>query len=182
MKSSKGVRMMTEIAMLVTIALVLDILAGLIPSPFVYGGSISLAMLPIFVLAYRHDWKVGLLSGLAFGLLSSMINPYIVHPIQYVLDYMVAFTVLGFAGVFRNGLTRLDHFVYGIILGSLLRYGAHGLSGVVFFSDVAMAEGYHPWVYSFIIYNLPYMVASMALSLIIGIVLWKRHILQIGKE
>ena len=62
----KEIRVIAEIAILVGLAVVLDLLAGLF-SPFKQGGSISPAMLPIFIIAFRHGWKKGVLAGLTFG-------------------------------------------------------------------------------------------------------------------
>ena len=178
MKNRFEIRKLTEIALLVAVAFVLDLIAAIIPSPFIYGGSISLCMLPIFVISLRYDWKIGVLSGLALGFLSTLNNPFIIHPVQYLLDYPIAFGVIGFSGVFKNQHKRLDRFLMGIIFGSFLRYVAHGLSGIIFFSEYALMEGKDPWVYSFILYNLPYMAASMALSLLVGALLWKRRLIQ----
>lgn len=172
------IRKLTEIALLIAIAFVLDLIASIIPSPFLYGGSISLAMLPIFVIGLRYDWKVGLLSGLALGFLSTLNNPYIIHPIQYLLDYPIAYGVVGLSGVFKDQTNRLGRFLAGIVLGSFLRYLAHGFSGIIFFSEYALMEGKDPWVYSFILYNLPYMAASMAFCLIVGSILWQRKLFQ----
>lgn len=172
------IRQLTEIALLVAVAFVLDLIASIIPSPFLYGGSISLAMLPIFVIGLRHDWKIGLVSGLALGFLSTLNNPYIVHPIQYLLDYPIAYGVVGLSGIFKNQPEKLGRFLSAMVFGSFLRYLSHGFSGIIFFSEYALMEGKEPWFYSFILYNLPYMAASMGLCLVVGSILWKRKLFQ----
>jgi len=177
------IRIITETAILLAVALVLDVLAGLY-SPFKYGGSISPAMLPIFFIAFRRGWRQGVLAGLLFGILQSLLgmatsNFFFLSFAQYALDYLVAFTVLGVAGFFPKGRDHTGPLVAGMLLGSFLRYVAHGLSGVVFWGMYA-PEGMNVWFYSFVLYNLPYMAASAALCLALGILLQKRGILTLG--
>lgn len=181
----KSIRILTETAILLAVALVLDALAGLY-SPFKYGGSISPAMLPIFILAFRRGWKSGLIGGFLFGILQSLVgmafgNFYFLGFAQYALDYLVAFTVLGVAGFFPRGRDQIGPLLWGILLGSFLRYLAHGFSGVVFWGMYA-PEGMDVWFYSFILYNLPYMAASAALCGAVGILLQKRGILSQGMD
>jgi thiamine transporter len=175
MNQSASIRRLTEIALLVSIAVVLDFLAGLY-APFPYGGSISPAMLPIVLVSYRHGLKSGLLSGLAFGVLQSFVAVglgqfWFLSIVQVSLDYGFAFIVLGFAGLIRKPLEHRGRFLLGIGLAAFLRYLMHGLSGVVFWGAYA-PEGMNVWFYSFIAYNLPYMAASAALCLAIGWILY----------
>lgn len=175
MNTSASIRRITEIALLVSIAVVLDFLAGLY-APFPYGGSISPAMLPIILIGYRHGLKSGLLSGLAFGVLQSFVAVglgqfWFLSIVQVALDYGFAFIVLGFAGAIKDPFSSRGRFLFGIGLASFLRYLMHGLSGVVFWGAYA-PEGMNVWFYSFIAYNLPYMAASALLCLIIGWILF----------
>jgi thiamine transporter len=181
-ESKRSTRILTETAVLVAVALVLDTLAGLY-SPFKYGGSISPAMLPIFFLAVRHGWKRGLRAGFLFGILQSLIgaatgNFYFLSIPQYILDYLVAFTVLGFAGCFPKAIDRPGWLALGILMGGLLRYLAHSFSGVVYWGELA-PEGVNVWFYSFILYNLPYMMASILLCTVLALVLQNRGILSL---
>ncbi len=179
-----------EMAILVGIALVLDIIAGLF-SPFKYGGSISPAMLPIFIIAYRRGWKNGLLAGFIFAVLQLItlgtgVFTWIIDPTPLkifgcvMLDYIVPFTLLGLAGVFKDPLKNPISFIFGILLGSLLRYVCHGLSGVLIWYTYAEALDLNAWFYSFIAYNLPYMAASFAFCLALGLMLFKRGIWEYG--
>ncbi|NMB01002.1 MAG: energy-coupled thiamine transporter ThiT, partial [Firmicutes bacterium] len=123
---NKNLQIMVETSLLVGAALLLSELR-LFRMP--YGGSISLDMVPIFILAFRRGGKMGLLGGGLLGLLKLMISGYYVHPIQVVLDYPVPFMLLGVAGFGMLREVRL----MGMAVGSLLRYTAHVVSGVVFF-------------------------------------------------
>jgi thiamine transporter len=63
------------------------------------GGSITLSMLPVLVVAFRRGVVPGLVCGLIAGLFQSIADPYIVSLPQFILDYGLSYTVLGFAGV-----------------------------------------------------------------------------------
>lgn len=180
MKQRNQIHVIAEISVLVAIAVVLDAIAGLLPL-FKFGGSISPAMLPIFIIAYRRGVKNAMIAGLAFGILQSLVaagmgNFWFLSIPQYLLDYIVPFILLGFAGIFKDALTKRSSFIYGIALGSFLRYLSHGFAGVVFWKDYA-PEGMNYWFYSFIAYNLPYMAASFVFCLAIGLILFERKIL-----
>jgi thiamine transporter len=109
------------------------------------GGSITPAsMLPLFVFAYFFGVKAGLAAGTAYGLLQLIQGPYIVHWVQVLLDYVIAYTVLGFAGYFKNNLHK------GIALGGFLRFFCSFLSGVIFFGEYA-PEGMNTILYSLLV-------------------------------
>ncbi len=190
MNKKQQIRTITEIAIFVAIALVLDVIAGLF-SPFKYGGSISPAMLPIFVIAYRRGLKNGLFAGFIFGVLQSIVAEMLGYGVfafiidegwwkfivMFLLDYVIAFTVLGFAAVFKEPMHHQKSFILGISLASFLRYLSHALSGVLIWGDYAIMAGFNPYLYSFVIYNLPYMITSYLLCLVIGLILFRRKLL-----
>lgn len=126
------------------------------------GGSISLDMLPIIVLALRRGSRVGVLAGVIFGCVDAALDPQVVHPIQFLLDYPVAFGLVGLAGLFAPawasavsaGDTRrgiLTAVIPGTAVGAAGRFAAHVVSGVVFFAMYA-PEGQPVWLYS-MLYN-----------------------------
>ena len=101
-------------------------------------------------------------AGLAVGMLGCSWG-YVVHPIQALLDYPVAYALIGTAGFFRSNI------YFGAVAASLMNLFASVLSGVVFFSDYA-PEGMNVWLYSFL-YNasvvVPEAVICMALLYLI---------------
>jgi thiamine transporter len=158
-------RVLTEAALAVALAFVLGFVV-LFKMPF--GGSVSLEMIPLILLALRQGWKVGIIAGAAYGLLDLAIDPYVVHPMQVILDYPLAFGALGLAGLFRPT-------VRGAILGAtvavLARFVCHLLSGVIFFASYA-PEGWNPFLYS-AAYNAAYLVPSLAIAILVTVVLLK---------
>jgi len=154
------VRVMVEIALMAALAIVLSNIK-LFRMP--YGGSLSLEMIPVFYIAARYGGTAGVLTGLLLGLGQLFFGPYVVHPAQLVLDYPLAFALIGVGGFIpaRNlFLTEM-----GVVLGSLLRYASHVISGVIFFSEYA-PEGSNVWIYS-LGYNASYLVPQVILALII---------------
>ncbi|WP_181349057.1 energy-coupled thiamine transporter ThiT [Thalassobacillus sp. CUG 92003] len=165
---------LVEIAIFSAMALLLDIIPFLSFKLWAQGGSISFAMIPIFLVALRWGVKGGVLAGLLFGFYQILTGAYILVPIQAVLDYIVAFGVLGLAGIFartaKNALQKkhMTSFVtyvsLGVFLGSLLRFIAHFYAGIAFFSE--MAGDQTVWVYS-LVYNGSYMLPGFVLSAIV---------------
>lgn len=115
------------------------------------GGTVSLVMLPLFVLALRRGPWAGVLAGALYGIVDVLIDPFVVHWAQFLLDYPVAYALVGTAGFLAPALRSVDDgrrprvgrvtaIIAGVALGSLLRYLSHVASGVVFFSEFAQGQ------------------------------------------
>jgi thiamine transporter len=157
---------LAEVALAVALAAVLNYV-GLRIMP--QGGSVSLAMLPIFVVALRRGVGPGVIAGALYGFLDFMMAPFFVHYAQLALDYVVAFGALGLAGLFSPAWNRAvaegrtargvwTAAIPGIALGAIARWAAHVVSGVLFFAEYA-PEGQPVLLYS-IGYNVTYMLPS----------------------
>ncbi|WP_294534443.1 energy-coupled thiamine transporter ThiT [uncultured Pseudoflavonifractor sp.] len=165
-------RMLCEGAIMVALALVLNQLKIFrLPN----GGSITLEMLPIFFYAVRWGVGPGLLAGFAFGLLQMFIDGAVAWGWQsLLLDYLVAFTPLGLAGLFKGK----DWGIFaGTVLGSVVRFIVHFISGITIYAIVAPTELFNmtftsPWMYS-LAYNGSYMAIDMALCLVVFGLLYK---------
>ncbi len=140
-------------------------------------GSINLGMLPIFWLALRRGPKIGIFAGAVFGVVDLAISPFIVHPIQFVLDYPLAFACLGVAGFFRK--ITIAGPVIGVAVGGAGRFLCHFVSGVVYFPMYA-PEDMSPIIYS-AIYNATYMIPSIVICAVAIALLQKSGILDIYK-
>lgn len=163
----KKLVIMLEIALMTALAVILDFLP-LFQMPF--GGSVTLSMLPIVVIAYRRGLKAGITTGFLFGLANLMFGPYIVHWVQALLEYPVAFAAVGAAGIFSfsKNISTKKKYVYlsaGIALAIVLRFAAHFTAGVIWFGEFA-PEGTPVAVYSFL-YNLSYLGPTFVLLLIV---------------
>lgn len=141
------------------------------------GGSVfGFPMIPIVMLGFILGWKYGVLGGFIYGLTSVMLDGGLYHWGSLFFDYLIAFGVLGLTGLFKKDLYHPVKFVLIILLVGFLRYVSHGLSGVILFGEFA-PEGVNPWVYSFIYYNLPYMISSTFLTALIASLLRKKMII-----
>jgi thiamine transporter len=133
------------------------------------GGSVTVvSMVPILWLALRRGTKIGVLAGVVFGLVDLMPTPFVVHPVQFLLDYPLAFGSLGLAGLFQK------HPIVGVVAGIFGRFVCHFVSGIVFFAMYAPA-GMNPVVYS-AIYNGSYLVVELVFSVVIMYVLVRRGV------
>jgi len=164
----------TEIAVLIAVAATFEAISTFIPFlKWPYGGSVSVGMLPIFIIAFKYGLRDGLMAGFIFGFINFAFGGFIIHWGSIFFDYIFAYTLIGFAGLYKEiAFTDNKAFVKGILLGGFLRYLMHGLSGVIFFHTYAGSEG--AFVYSFIFYNLPYMALSIALCIAIGLIIKER--------
>ncbi len=136
------------------------------------GGSVTAAsMVPILWLGLRRGPKVGLFAAIVYGLVQFALEPYIFHPAQVLLDYPIAFGLLGIAGFFRK-----RPFI-GISLGILGRFFAHFVSGIIFFANYA-PEGMNPAIYS-AVYNGGYLLVELIISIYIIYLLRASNLLNI---
>ena len=126
------------------------------------GGSVTLCSMFFITLAgYWFGPAVGIAAGVTRGLLDLLLKPYVVHPVQLLLDYLFAFGILGISGFFRN--QKYGLFV-GYISGVVGRFLLSVLSGVVFFA--AYAGEQNVVLYS-VIYNGSYILPEMIFTLAI---------------
>jgi thiamine transporter len=139
------------------------------------GGSINLGMVPIFWLALRRGPKIGIFAGAVLGVVDLAIEPFVVHPIQFLLDYPLPFACLGLAGFFRK-FSRVGP-IEGGAVGGAGRLLCHFTSGVVYFANYA-PTGVSPIVYS-IAYNGTYMVPSIIICAVAIVLLQKSKTLNI---
>lgn len=170
--SRTRVRMLCEGALLVAAAQILSYVKFLeLPN----GGSLTPAMFPVLLFAVRWGWKDGLLGGLVLGILQFMFDGGFALGWQSILgDYLLAFTALGLAGVFRG---RRWGIFAGTVLGCAGRFLVHYVVGATIWAGYMPGEFLSmtmtsPWFYS-LLYNGVYMLPNMALALVIGALLYR---------
>jgi len=164
----KNLRALIESSMLIAIGFILSYFT-LFKMP--QGGSVTpLSMLPILMIGLRHGLKFGLSGGFVYACLQ-MLQEFWPPPsgtaAAYIavvlLDYVIAFTVLGLSGLFRG---RQYGIVYAAPMCVLLRFLCHFVSGIVVWS--AYAGETAAWVYS-LSYNGSYMGIELTFTTIIGL-------------
>ena len=188
-----SVKVLCEIAIFAAIGFVLDVLqSGIWKGAFINGGSIGFAMLPVFIISYRRGLVPGILCGLLLSLVQMLGGIYVINAttgwrgtigpfIQIMLDYVLAYTVVGFAGAFSgmykrgNSKVRVIAIIIGCLLGGLLKYAGHVISGGLFWlgdgSYKFMGVANSSWLYSFV-YNgafcIPNIIICTGLMLLIA--------------
>ncbi len=156
--------MLVESALAVALALAVNKIGWEMP----YGGSINFEMIPILFIGLRWGIGAGILAGTASGLLQLLISAHIYYPVQAIMDYPLAFAVLGLAGVVSHKMSGKYARIYataGVLLGTLARAIMHILSGAIFFAEYA-PEGQNVWLYT-ITYNLTYMLPSILICVVV---------------
>lgn len=162
---------MTASAVLIALATALSVLSGILPFRFLQGGSITLgSMVPIILISLMFGTKWGVLSGVVYGFLQMLLD---FHPaptptflnmlLVVVLDYMAAFSVLGFAHLFfALAGKRKASIAFSGLCVTVLRYLCHIVSGV-FIWGVYRQAGQPVLLYS-VLYNGSYMLPEICIT------------------
>ena len=171
-KSKLTLRCLCEAAIMIALAQILGYLK-LYELP--QGGSITLSMLPIFLFCSRWGFGPGMLASFAFSLLQLFLDGAYAWSWQSMLgDYIFAFTVLGFAGLFSK---KRFGFFYGTLLGSALRFLVHYVVGATVWGEY-MPDTFFgmtmttPWFYS-ALYNGSYMLPELLITTVCAVILCK---------
>ena len=159
---------LTESAMLISVAIVLELVSKMIIPEMPFGGQITMvSMLPVVLISYRHGVRWGLTAGFAYALIEMAIGTKTVAAafqpgyfgdgtmignalLMCLMDYVLAYTALGLGGCFRG---KLKSSGAALMCGSLValgaRYLAHIFSGYILFSGWAewffTQEGFPGW-------------------------------------
>ena len=136
------------------------------------GGSITAgSMVPLIWLALRRGPKIGVTAGILYGLVQFVVLPYAVDPVQVLLDYPLAFGVLGFAG-FSKKMPLI-----GASVAIAGRFAMHFVSGVVYWAPL-YAPDLNPFTYS-AIYNGSYLVPELVVTGVIIYLLQRSKVLNV---
>ena len=131
-------------------------------------GSVTLAsMLPLMLFAASYGVGPGLLAGAAYGMLQYLQGGWFVHPIQFLLDYPLAFALIGLAGLYRflpKSWSKWSLYA-AMVLGALGRCLSATLAGI-FYWDTA------PW--ASLVYNGAYLVPDTLICIVLAVFVGKR--------
>lgn len=141
------------------------------------GGSITAGgYVPLLIFALRHGTVPGLITGAVYGVLDYLIDPFMLTPVQVILDYPLAYSMLGLAGLaqnngFNNKINTIKT-IAAILLANIMRMFMAILSGVVFFGS-SLPENLNPWWASFL-YNFSYVAPNTIIAIILILILYPR--------
>lgn len=177
------VKVLAEAAMMIALAAVLNtIKIFTLPE----GGTVTMgAMVPLLILALRRGAKVGMAAGAVFGVIDVYFEPFVYNPVQFLLDYPLAYGALGLAGLFsgrvsgepRGGQAPAGWAVLAVVTGIAGRFVCHFFSGLIFFASYA-PSGESPAFYS-AIYNASYLVPELFISVAVISILVGRGVSRV---
>ena len=175
-------RRLTDTAILIALGTVLSLFKIDLP----FGGGVTIcSMLPLVIISFRYGWKWGGLAGFVYSVIQLMLG---LDNVQYassavmaggiiLLDYILPYTVIGFASLFGGKPTNTRKaLVLGIVVSFVLRLVCHIVTGAWIwgewmpeeFMNMAMTS---PWIYS-ILYNGWYMLAEIVLTVIVAMAIY----------
>ena len=165
---NKSVQILVESGAMVALAVLFDFLKIYqLPN----GGSVTLgSMVPIMFLAWRRGVRVGVAAGCVFGFIGFIIKPYYLHWIQFFVDYLLAFGVIGIVGFWRQKQSTVS-IAIAVIFAGTLRYLVHVASGVLFWMEGLDTTAA---IIGSLQYNATYMVPEIIISVVVMTVLIRR--------
>lgn len=122
-------------------------------------------MLVITLIGYWYGPATGLLAAFAYGILQFITGPYVVHPVQVLLDYPLAFGALG---LFRLLFQKEKRTAHRLSCGCPRRLACHEISGLIFYTTyVGDFTGNAAAIWASVVYNLSYIVPEAVLTVIL---------------
>lgn len=183
MKSRKVIYILCEAAMLIAVALVLDLLKKVLPGQLPNGGCLfNISMLPIVLFGIRHGVGWGTMTGFVYGGLNYLLglDSMAIDWTTIICDYFLAFAMLGLgAGLFKG---RRGAAYWGTLVGGSLQFLSSYLVGVFVwgkwmpdeFLGLTMTS---PWFYSFL-YNILWAAPNIVLTLVVFALLYRSKPMQ----
>ena len=220
-RTAQQTQRLTTSAVLLALAMVLAMVCALIPFlnlPF--GGGFTVAsMLPVVIISYMYGMKWGFFSAAIYSVIqvvmdlylgkgSTLIALFMPNSEDYmgigaaiailIIDYLVAYTLLGFGGAFRKMKNKTLALTLGVVLALSLRYLAHIVSGYIFYGawaewfftqenfyaiggwilDTFSGEGL-AIVYS-IFYNGLYMIPEIIITAVAAVIVSRLPVIKIS--
>ena len=158
---------------------------SLLKIDFIMGGGITIcAMLPLVMVSFRYGTKWGIFTAFVFSVLQCLLG---LDNVQYatsagmaiaiiLLDYIVAYTVIGFSGMFKDKAKNFKSaLIFGISITFFARFLCHFATGWMIWDALWPNEfGMAAPIYSFC-YNGSYMLAEAIISSVCGMIIFKKR-------
>jgi thiamine transporter len=154
-------------AMMIALALVLEVFSTFV-FPLPQGGNVSVVAIPLIILGYYYGLPTAMLGGVIVGVSQGLfVPPFVVHPAQYLLDYVFPFAFMGMGTLLLKLNPKRENIMLslGILLSISLRYISHVISGTLFFAEYAGDQ--IPIIYS-MIYNITYIGPTLLITLFLA--------------
>lgn len=180
-KSSKTIRIISEIGLFAALGFILDEVQGLFfQGIFINGGSIGFAMIAVIVIGYRRGFLPALLTGLIMGVFDIATKATIIHPAQLLLDYILPYALVSVSAFFAPLIKKKGSSLYlilGVVVGGLFKLLSHYLAGVFFWADPEWfawdLNWMNPNLYC-LVYNIAFIGPSIVLTALLTYGLYKK--------
>lgn len=143
-------------------------------TPVTYGGSVTLAsMIPVMIYAYFYGFGPGLLCGVCHGLLQFIQSPYVLTPVTFILDYLLAFASIAIVPLFKFIKNKPVSLLVGITVAYAARFLFHFVSGIIYYNLGAIWVDLPTdtaFIYSFL-YQCVYLIPDWIIAAVVGIIL-----------
>lgn len=144
---------------------------------------VSLGIIPICIYSFRRGAIPGMIAALIWGVLDLFLRGLstgsVLNVWQGLLEYTIAFLVVGLAGIVKNQLDKTlrqkdyvkvsAYVILGIFIGTFIKYFFHFIAGVIYWGSYA-PKGMNALLYSLIInggsFVASFIVASFVCVLI----------------
>ena len=169
-KTQKPIYALCECAALIALAISVSFFEIKIGA---LGGSVDFVMIPLFIICYRHGAKYGFISCFAFGLLYCLVGGKFGYGLpSVILDYVLAYTVLGVSGFFSGKSKFIE---LSVLLGCFSRFVIHFISGITLYAittetTVGTITTSNALLFS-LVYNGLYMIPNTVLAVIVMLLL-----------
>ncbi|HDI07896.1 MAG TPA: energy-coupled thiamine transporter ThiT [Candidatus Bathyarchaeota archaeon] len=161
-------KVLAEASVTVALTVILrEILPPLYTMP--QGGSVTVAgLVPLLWFALRRGTAAGMFAGAVYGLINMSMGGDVVHPVQALLDYPLAFAALGLAGLWKK------YPLVGVVFGIAGRFVCSFLAGIIFFTSFSI-DG----VVASAVYNGTYLVGELIISLAVMLMLMRANMIDV---
>ncbi|NLC96555.1 MAG: hypothetical protein GX675_03175 [Erysipelotrichaceae bacterium] len=160
---------LTYMALYIALAIVLDYIGQFIPIlQMPNGGSINIAVIPVFIASYHLGFKKGVVVGLGWWFVGFIygLNNWYLNPMQYILDYLLPVSIIGIAPLLPR-IKKISNIYTGVVVASTLRFVSTVLSGVYYWPPQGSVAGSkQAWLFS-LTYNFWYNFATMIVAIIV---------------
>ena len=127
------------------------------------GGSLSLSAIPLIMASYHFGFKRSLIVVLMSLIIKFMMKaPTIYHPVQFLMDYFVAYGAYSLAVLVKDIQVKNVSLPMGVLLANFVRFMAHNVAGWVFFAEFYPGNVF----WGVVVYNTPYMLATALVSMV----------------
>ena len=164
----KNLNWLVESAVMIALALVLELVAKMFVPEMPFGGQVTLvSMFPIVLVGWKYGLGKGLVTGFVYSIAEMLVGVKTISALMmptsedylgsltnvvlmFLFDYIIAFTVLGLGAIYKKSIKNNSVSLgIGAFTVVFLRYVSHIVSGYILYGAWAewffTQEGFYAW-------------------------------------